>query len=260
MAGPRSVARTARSASHVASRALARAWLFASDAAAFVGRSGAPAVDTFDVALRMMHAARRGDVSFVQIGAHDGKTLDALWPFASALGWRGVLVEPQQAMFRALVANYAAVRDPSRLRFENAAVAREDGVATLYAFAPAAGLPAHATMLASFNRDALLFNGHGYRGPIVATEVAAVSVATLLRRHEIARVDVLQVDTEGFDGEVVDMFVRAGVLPSVIRYEYAALSLAGRSRCVALLRANGYRFAFHGIDAVAVRVDDVELG
>jgi FkbM family methyltransferase len=243
-----------RSASHVVSRAAARITLHASRGAAFVGRGGAPAIDAFAVALRLLEAARGGDVSFVQIGAHDGKTFDALWPFASAGSWSGVLVEPQEGVFRRLVANYSAARDTSRLRFENAAIARRDGEAVLYQFAADANLPAHATMLASFNRDALRFNGHGYWAPVVSRTVPALSVATLLRKHELGRVDVLQVDAEGFDAEVVAMFVEAGVLPAVVRYEHGALSIAERRRCVALLGRHGYRFAFQDIDAVALRL------
>lgn len=243
-----------RSASYVASRAAARIAMFTARVASFVGRGGAPAIDTYTVALRLLDAARGGDVSFVQIGAHDGKTLDPLWPFASARSWSGVLVEPQPDVFHQLVANYSAARDTSRLRFENAAIARHDGEALLYRFAASASLPAHATMLASFNADALRFNAHGYRAPVVAGRVPAISVATLLRKHGLERVDVLEIDTEGFDAEVVTMFVEAGVLPAVVRYEHGALSLRDRRRCVALLGRHGYRFAFQGVDAVALRL------
>ena len=101
--------------------------------------------------------------TFVQIGAHDGLHYDPVRGFVQKYHWRGVLVEPQLAIYKRLIENY---RNEPQLIFENAAIAEQDGTATLYAFDDPS-LPDHATMLCSFNRKFLEHNGHGYAGKIV---------------------------------------------------------------------------------------------
>src|SRR4051812_22410129 len=63
-------------------------------------------------------------VSFVQIGAHDGKRWDLIHDFIKRDGWSGLFVEPLPKYFAALQENY---RGRPGLRFERAAIADEDG-------------------------------------------------------------------------------------------------------------------------------------
>jgi hypothetical protein len=68
---------------------------------------------------------------FIQIGANDGMYDDDLRKYILDYSWQGVLVEPQPGPFARLVQNY---RGHSGLRFENAAIGRTSGVASLYGF------------------------------------------------------------------------------------------------------------------------------
>ena len=77
-----------------------------------------------------------GDFFFVQIGAHDGVHYDPIRPFVEKYHWRGLLVEPQPEVYQRLVANYAS--EP-QLMFAKAAVAPQNGKATLYTFKKSPG-------------------------------------------------------------------------------------------------------------------------
>ena len=82
-----------------------------------------------------------GEVVFLQIGAHVGRTrFDPLFPYSYKYGWSGVLVEPVMANYAELVKNYyhpnaSSFKDSSRpphpytVAFENAAVCEVSGEA-----------------------------------------------------------------------------------------------------------------------------------
>ncbi len=190
------------------------------------------------------------EVFCVEVGANDGDMADPIRPFIEAHGWRGVLVEPQPRVFERLVRNYA---HQPQLRFENAALAPQDGSATLYCFADAPDLPADASMLASFRRDVLETNSRAYAGPIEAITVPTLTFDTLMRKHGATHMDVLQVDTEGFDWQVIKMVDFDRFRPAIIHFENNFLSAAEMADCVALLARNGYRMLNAGVDTIAYR-------
>jgi FkbM family methyltransferase len=199
--------------------------------------------------MRRMEGA--GDQFFcVQIGAHDGLHYDPIRAFIKKHHWRGLLVEPQPEVYRRLVANYS---DEPQLVFENAAVASKDGFATLYAFKKTDSLPDHATMLASFNKDALLYNGHGYKGEIEELSVPALTFNTLLAKHQIGAISLLQIDTEGYDFEIIKMLEGSEVRPVVIHFESACMYRAQLYECGETLHRMGYRALTIGIDTIAYR-------
>src|SRR4051794_34187199 len=86
-------------------------------------------IEVFDVFVDRLNLQNDGKVSFVQVGAHDGRSDDPLRKHILANRWSGVLVEPQPEMFRLLQQNYS---DQPQLRFANVALARSDGPTTLY--------------------------------------------------------------------------------------------------------------------------------
>lgn len=194
--------------------------------------------------------SRQPDPFFVQIGAHDGVSFDPIRPFVEKFRWRGLLVEPQPKVFQKLVENY---RSHPQLILENAAVAEQDGSAVLYMFAETPGIPEHASMLASFRRGALEANGHGYSGPIKSLSVPAARLSTLLRKHRIDRVDILQIDTEGFDFQILKMIDFNLIKPELIHFENNFLTAAETADCNRMLARAGYRLLTLGIDSLAYR-------
>lgn len=191
--------------------------------------------------------AERGDNAFffVQVGANDGVTGDPLHLLVRKHGWKGLLVEPQPDIFEQLRHNYA---DQEQLLFENAALAKTDGTMSLWTIGDRHGQ-------SSFNAEVLLRAGYK-RSDLVERTVDAVSVRTLLDKHAVSDIDLLQVDTEGFDYEVLKMFVEeAGITPRIINYEHLHLSAQDRSACTEMLGRRGYRMMQAGPE----RIDTVCL-
>jgi FkbM family methyltransferase len=200
--------------------------------------------------------ATHDDLFFVQIGANDGVRSDGLRPHVVRHGLRGVLVEPLPDMFEALKLNY---RDAEGLAFENSAVGAEEGTRALYRFPAEGDVPDWAHGLASFDRAHLERHRREIRREgkgdveIREVEVPVITFPRLLEKHAVERVDLLQVDTEGFDYEVLRMAFAAGVLPPMLRYEHKHLGGGTKARCKRMLVEHGYEFICYASDTLAMK-------
>jgi FkbM family methyltransferase len=203
-------------------------------------------VDVFDLAVRDL-MARQPDIFFLQIGAHNGLDYDPIAPFVREHHWRGLLVEPQKHVFAQLQANYAGEK---QLQFENAAIAERAGTFTLYAFAGADAADP-ASMAASSRRHYLTLNSEGRRGSIKPMEVPALTLDGLLTKHGVERVDLLQIDTEGYDFQIIKMIDFNRIKPQLIHFESNFLNRRQKEECVRLFDAHGYSFLTVGIDSIA---------
>ena len=115
----------------------------------------------------------------------------------------------------------------------------------MYRVQPDAPVPAWVHGLASFRRSHLSGRKFGIRNLdqfIEEATVPCLTFATLLKRHGIQKVTLLQIDTEGFDCQIVRMAIEAGVYPSIINYEFVHACPAERAACKRMLAEAGLQF------------------
>lgn len=206
----------------------------------------APKIDVLDLVLKHV-ASRTPDFFFLQIGANDGVMGDPIRKYILKYHWRGLLVEPQPDIFRKLVANYEG--EP-QLIFENAAIAPEDGVVSLFAVDDPEA-PAWILGASSLRRDHLA-KGVGKNACIKELRVPALSVPNLLTKHAVSKIDLLQIDAEGFDYEIIRMFDFNKVKPTIINYEYSSIPGPRRRESWRYLADRGYRLiATNSMDTLA---------
>ncbi|WP_339910421.1 FkbM family methyltransferase [Symmachiella dynata] len=181
---------------------------------------------------------------FIQVGANDGRTGDPIRKHIQNFQWRGLLLEPLPNVFTILTDNY---KDHPQVILENCALAQQDGTLSIYT-TPGSG------QLATFDRAALERRVRD-RSEIISISVRAATFQTLLNQHQINRVDLLVVDTEGFDFEVIRMALQNGLPtpPRLIRYEHLHLSTADRNACAELLTRHNYLLHREGVDTLAYR-------
>ncbi len=189
----------------------------------------------------------------IQVGANDGITHDPIHKFIKRDGWAGILLEPQQAVWE---------QELSRL-YEN-----QPGIVTLHAaMGPADGqLPMYkigfsdarwATGLSSFRKEVVenaFRTGHVQRQAtkqgiavpsdedtwIIQEQVPVISWSTLVERHQISRIDLLQIDTEGYELEIIKMIDFEACRPQAIVFENMHLSPDDQAHGHSLLRTQGY--------------------
>lgn len=203
------------------------------------------------------------DAFFVEVGANDGDQHDHLRPFLDSRRWRGIMVEPVPYVFARLVANYGS---RPAIALENAAIADRDGALPFYHLREAgdrtaAGLPRWYDGIGSFSREAVL--KHAALLPDIEDRLMCVAVpcmtfSSLCERHGVERVDLLIVDTEGYDHEILRSIAWDAHRPRLVVYEHYHLTPGDRAQLQEMLAAHGYECKAEGFDTWCLQtgVDD----
>ncbi len=204
------------------------------------------------------------NIFFVQIGSNDGFQHDPLCKFIKRDGWRGLLLEPQPSAFESL--QYIYQHDS--VTPINRALDQEDKQRKLFkvAFSKARW----ATGLSSFNRTqlvAMLKSGHisrqcakyGIRMPQDEAEIIGhdwiqcSSFDTLITENGVDRVDLIHIDTEGYDYEVLKMFPFCTFQPKIVIFEHSHLSQEDKKSARQMLEGKGYELKYYGADTLALK-------
>lgn len=181
----------------------------------------------------------------VQIGANDGLTGDPIHHLLVSAGqrWRGVLVEPVAHLFQELRARYS--HNPT-LHLERAVIAESDGTAVIYRLERKESDSLWLEQLASLDEEVLRENARqfGVSDPELAREeVPALTVATLLQRHHLTHLDLIIIDTEGWDWRILRQFDLNKLRPKLILYEHQHLSAEARAQAHEFLARASYDWA-----------------
>ncbi len=208
----------------------------------------------------------RRPVNFIQVGANDGITNDPIHKFIKRDGWRGIVLEPQQPVCENYL-NRLYSKTPG-VTVINAALDKSDGEREIHkiAFSDARW----ATGLSSFRKEVLvtsLRSGYIKRAarkegtslPLseedyLSTEnVKCISVATLMKNYGTPDLNWLQLDTEGFDFEIIKMFNLEEYSPEVIIYENLHFTKEEQQECTDYLKMKGYLCHDFGPDTAAMK-------
>jgi FkbM family methyltransferase len=187
---------------------------------------------------------RRGrNVFFLQVGANDGRHDDPIHHLVRRYGWQGILLEPVPQNYDRLKANY---RDVGGLTFVNAALSRTDGSATFYQVRTADHLPTWCRGLGSFRRDVIASHRDSVpdiESHIVAETIESISFCKLIDRYKPPRIDLVLIDTEGYDLEILRQIDLDRFRPELIIFEHKHLAEKERASAAELLTAHGYQIA-----------------
>jgi len=185
---------------------------------------------------------------FIQVGANDGVLDDPLHSTIMTCHLEGVLVEPLPDKFKELKHNYA---NEKQLQFENCAISHENGECALFRITSEASYPPLFQGIASFNREHL--RKHGIReAHIEQVSVLSLTFASLIEKYQIKDLSLLQIDTEGFDYEIIKMAFASSCFPQIIHFEHLHLSPKDRSACWQTLTDRGYAFSEIGYNTLAI--------
>lgn len=189
---------------------------------------------------------KRNELFFIQIGANDGIIYDPIHPYIQQSNWRGVLVEPVRTYFDRLKENY---RSNDRLIFENVAISDCDEIRDFYRIRDEAHfLPEWCRGLGTFDLNVLLT--HRWAIPdleryVVREKVECISFNHLIEKHRIGKIDLLLVDTEGYDYEVLKQVDFDTLAPEILLYEHQYIEKQRRLHLEKGLKNHGYRLSSH---------------
>jgi len=151
-------------------------------------------------------------IDIMQIGANAGYTPegeDVIWPIIRDKGWRGLFVEPLPEPFGRLVENYM---DMDGHIFENVAIMDYEGNVNIHYS------EGDSRVASVSNSHMTAYNQH-------MMEVPCTTIERLLQKHNMWDVpfELLQIDTEGYDGRILKGTDFTHVLPRYIRFEHVHL-------------------------------------
>ena len=91
---------------------------------------------------------------------------------------------------------------------------------------------------------------------IVTEQVNVISPQSLLKAYDLTEITLLQIDTEGYDYEVIKLFDIEHTKPEAIIYENIHLSASDKAACILHLKNNGYKVT--NFDANTLAILDLE--
>jgi FkbM family methyltransferase len=190
---------------------------------------------------------------FIKIGAYDGVTGDPIVGMINRYKWSGIMVEPVKYIYDNLSANYA---DRPNISLENIAIADRDGYKDFYYLRESddPGLPIWYNQVGSFYLDHILKledlipNVESY---LVSQPVQCLTFASLIDKYQPLKLDLIHIDTEGYDYEVIKLIDFHRVKPHAILYEQIHLKNGMKEESVAYLQGYGYSTIEIGNDILA---------
>ena len=180
----------------------------------------------------------------VQVGSNDGLQGD---PIAALIrtnpDWQVLFIEPLPHLFRRLLANYP--HSPN-YRFENVAISEKNETRLLYYVSDEIkktreDVPYWYDQLGSFDKTHVLKHGKEFEPFIVSEAVRCEPLRDILARNRIRKIDLLHIDTEGYDYQVLKQVDLEISPPRAILYEHKHLSRKDQSAARRLLSRVGYR-------------------
>lgn len=190
------------------------------------------------------------DICFVQVGAMDGVRFDPIHSCVEQLNWRGLLIEPMPDIYQQLVQNYASC---SGLQFANLAIADYEGEIEMSRIDPKSvddGIFVDCMFgVSTLMPDRGIIGANGMEPKLKGlirryTQTLTVKCSRLpqvLKTHEIQKIDLFVVDTEGADWMVTRQLPLETYSPRVVFIEVAHLSSYERVACSNHFRNHGYR-------------------
>jgi len=183
--------------------------------------------------------------NFIQVGAFDGVECDPLRKYLMRFDWRGVLLEPQPVAYNQLVREYGT---NNNLKLINKALSDKIGEAELYIL-QGTDLPNWSIGMASFNKENIL--KHKDLIPNIESYIFKIRVETttfseVLNLFHEKSLDLLQVDTEGFDAEIIYLFPFDQIKPAIIHFESKHIPQKKLETLLDYLTLLGYRIARDG--------------
>jgi len=202
---------------------------------------------------------------FICIGANDGMTDDPYYKFIRRDKWQGILIEPQRSIFERLRKNYSKFKF-NGLKFENVAIFEKNEIRKLYKVSFSNSR--RASGISSFIKDDVMkVLEAGYAEKIsrednvnipvnkedwITTEdVVCITFNNLLSKYKITKIDLLAIDTEGYDYEIIRTIPFERIKPKVIIYEHTHFNEIVKNECSEFLKSLGYKLKITKSDTIA---------
>nr|WP_242044197.1 FkbM family methyltransferase [Leptolyngbya sp. FACHB-1624] len=189
---------------------------------------------------------------FIQVGANDGINGDPIYPFILKWNWSGVKVEPVRYIFQELEKNF---KDFSNIILENSAIAHTNNSQKFYYLKQDSAAPEWYSQLGSFSLPTILKHAQwipDLEERLMTSDVPCLTFEELCDKHHIHHIDVIHIDTEGYDFEIIKLIDFEKFRSAIVLYEHKHLNVSDQHLCRQHLESFGYQFISTSRDTLAV--------
>jgi FkbM family methyltransferase len=179
-----------------------------------------------------------------------------------------IVVEPVQSFFNILLKNYSGIPG---VAFENVAISDRNGPAWFYRLGvdPVEhGQPEFLSQLGSLKEERMKSLWDNYENMVecqdfylkhrVKEKVNCITFTELISRHRLAKIDLLQIDVEGYEFEILKTIDFKRIPIRFINYENVLLQ-ENKSNAEKLMLRNGYSLVDYGQDTLCYKKPDLHL-
>jgi FkbM family methyltransferase len=200
------------------------------------------------------YSSAQKDIFFIEIGANDGIMDDPIYEFVKRDRWTGILIEPVKRIFEKLVSNYDLC---DNLIFENCAIANENGNRDFHYIKQPGNSPSGYEGIGSLLKDKFHADPMVKEQYLTTENVQCITLDTLLEKHNVKKVNVLVIDTEGYDYEIIKTINFSRIRPNIILFEATHLTIDDYKSCTKLLKNSGYALYAEGKDILGLYGVDI---
>lgn len=203
---------------------------------------------------QLFYKTLHDDFFFVQIGANDGISFDPIYELVTKENVKGIAIEPIPDIFKLLEKNY---KKYPNVKLLNLAIHKDQKEMILYRVDPKkTGHPDWTKGTPSFNKDHHKL-GNIPESDIIEESVKCISFNNLVEEYSIKKIDLLQIDTEGYDLEIIKMIDFNEISPRIISFEHGMrqgiTNMERFVECQTLLFKNNYNIIILDNDAIAFK-------
>ena len=176
----------------------------------------------------------------IQIGANDGVRFDNLNKFIKKNKINSILVEPIKKNFNELKKNY---KNSKFVRLENVAISINNEINYLYKVEEKflKYYDKHVPGITSFDKNHLLKHDVKEKH-IIKEKVNSTSIKNLIKKYNLKKLDLLYIDTEGYDGKIVLDFLKIKSLNPIIIFEFIHVENMIFKKVINKLQSSKYKF------------------
>lgn len=200
--------------------------------------------------------------NIIQIGANDGKSDDFLRSSIN-IDTNLLLVEPIKSAFDQLEKNYSSYKN---VKFINKAIDVVTGKKNIFSVNPKyydfyekkykSKDVSWLTVLASFDKEHLEY--HGVKtNHIQSTEIDCINFKELIEQYDFQKLDLLVVDTEGYDDVLITNFIQNTDIRPFIILEWIHIKKNKAEELIELLKSNNYKFLKLNKDLICIQNNEL---
>jgi FkbM family methyltransferase len=187
----------------------------------------------------------------LQIGCNDGITSDPVHSLLERYEFEAILIEPQSKSYESLVQLHKNRPLTTILR---CAIGKTDGVQEFYSVREEdlSLFPGIESSHFGLLKDQLIKqlaivrpDLNDYIAHVQITEVQTRNINSLLQELQVDSLDFLQIDTEGYDAEIILTLDLDAWSPNIINFEHSHLSNQVKQKLYKLLESHGYLLVLH---------------